>query len=394
MAGRGIVAVVVSAIGIGVATLACSRRAPAELASNAVASAFVGDAACRDCHAEKVATFSQTAHARTSSWPSAETIHGSFSAGANKLPTTNPALHFVMNQTADGFTQTALEQGAAAPLKSRTEKFGFVVGSGRKGQTFLYWSGENLFQLPVSYWTENHGWINSPGYQDGTANFDRPTPPRCLECHASSFASLAPPENRFDKTSLVPGIGCEKCHGPGGEHVARYRSASPPQNSAASAIVNPARLSRARRIDLCSLCHAGPGQSITPPLSFHPGDRLADHLTFPAPDPRARPDVHASQVQLMERSRCFSSGSMTCSTCHDVHRAQREPESFAARCLTCHTAEKCGEFAQRGHAIDGKCIDCHMPLQKTQQIISRLKGRALQPEVRSHLIGIYPENVP
>jgi hypothetical protein len=35
-----------------------------------------------------------------------------------------------------------------------TERFDYVIGSGGKGQTYLYWKGDLLFQLPVSYWTE------------------------------------------------------------------------------------------------------------------------------------------------------------------------------------------------------------------------------------------------
>jgi hypothetical protein len=37
-----------------------------------------------------------------------------------------------------------------------------VTGSGEKGQTYLYWRGNQLFQLPVSYWTELREWVNSP----------------------------------------------------------------------------------------------------------------------------------------------------------------------------------------------------------------------------------------
>ena len=59
---------------------------------------------------------------------------------------------------------------------------------GRKGQTYLYWGKEDqLFQLPVSYWTEVGSWVNSPGYGDRTIEFSRPVVPRCLECHATYF---------------------------------------------------------------------------------------------------------------------------------------------------------------------------------------------------------------
>lgn len=372
-----------------VLTSACSRQGTETPEKNATA-VFVGDAGCANCHALIANTYRETAHARTSNLASGKTIHGPFSSGRNELRTANPDLYFLMEKNGDRFTQTAWARSSNGEPKGRAETFEVVVGSGRKGQTYLYWSGENLFQLPVSYWTELNCWVNSPGYADGTANFERPTPPRCLECHASSFESLAPPENHYRKSSLVLGISCEKCHGPGSEHVARYRAKSPPKNLGEAAIVNPARLGRAAQIDVCSLCHAGPGRALTPPLSFRPGDRLAEHLTFPTLDKEVAPDVHASQVQLMERSRCFRSGRMTCNTCHDVHQTQRTPEAFSARCLTCHQVENCGVFAQKAHAIDAQCVSCHMPLQKTQRIVSAVNGRALQPEVRSHLIAVYP----
>lgn len=81
---------------------------------------------------------------------------------------------------------------------------------------------------------------------------------------------------------------------------------------------------------------------------------------------------------------------MTCTTCHDVHVPQRDPAAFISDCLTCHEVESCGTFPTMGHAIDQQCITCHMPLQKTQQIvISGLNGRRLQPKVRNHEIKIY-----
>src|SRR5207248_11785854 len=127
--------------------------------------------------------------------------------------------------------------GATPYTDSRTERFGIVVGSGGKEQTYLYWKGNRLFQLPVSYWREL-GWVNSPGYRDGSANFERPIIPRCLECHATYFESTPNWPNSYHPSGFVLGITCEKCHGPGREHVAQQNSKR--SGAGRSGIVNPA----------------------------------------------------------------------------------------------------------------------------------------------------------
>lgn len=358
-----------------------------------VRSTYVGDQTCSTCHADKSATYQLTAHAQTSRLASKDSIHGSFSADSNTYRTANPNLYFLMEAKDEGFFQTAIVRTSPTEAMTRSERFDLVVGSGRKGQTYLYWDSDRLCQLPVSYWTQQGAWVNSPGYVDGTADFERPILGRCLECHASSFETRSPSANSYIKTSLVVGISCEKCHGPGGEHVARYRSATRPQSSSDTAIVNPAKLARDRHVDVCSLCHAGAGDPRTPPLSFTPGDSLAKHLTFPQQAPSTPIDVHASQVQLLERSRCFqSSPTITCSTCHNVHRPERDLAAFAARCLTCHQVENCLTFPKQGRKIADQCVTCHMPLQQTEQIlIAGSSGGTLLTKVRNHQIAIYPD---
>jgi len=216
-------------------------------------------------------------------------------------------------------------------------------------------------------------------------------PPRCLECHATYFHSLAPPPNRYDRHEFVLGIACEKCHGPGREHVALYASAHPPGSP--TAIVNPARLPRDRQIDLCALCHAGPGEPApAPAFSFSPGDYIDDYLNLESLDPEAPIDVHGSQVELLKKSRCFqSSKTMTCSTCHEVHRVEREPATFSGDCLSCHKVENCGLYPKRGKELANNCVDCHMPNQPTSLIVSSWNGRTVRPRIRNHWIKVYPE---
>jgi hypothetical protein len=158
-------------------------------------------------------------------------------------------------------------------------------------------------------------------------------------------------------------------------------------------IVNPAKLTRDRQIDLCALCHAGIGELIAKPFAYVPGEPLDKYLLLPHLDPNANIDVHGSQVELLKRSRCYeSSSSMICSTCHNVHLAQHDLAAFSERCLSCHKVESGRVFPKRGREIASNCIDCHMPRQQTNLIVSDSNGRKVKPRVRNHWIKIYPEN--
>jgi len=345
---------------------------------------YVGDAACGSCHRDKVNAFHETAHFLTSRLPDKNSILGNFTPGANARTTSNPELSFRMDARENGFFQTAV-QGMPPYITERTERFDLVIGSGEKGQTYLFWKGDSLFQLPVSYWTEL-GWVNSPGYRDGVANFDRPIVSRCLDCHATYFESDPPPPNRYRKTHMVVGITCEKCHGPGREHV--QREGSKARGSSGSAILNPAGFSRDRQMDLCAWCHAGQGVIVARAFSYLPGQRLDKYLELPQPAVNAEVDVHGSQVELLEKSRCFRSSAMTCLTCHDVHTSQHNLALFSERCLTCHKPGT-AMFPKLAHQVRSNCIDCHMPKQETNLIVFDWNGKKARPQVRNHWIKVY-----
>lgn len=351
---------------------------------------YVGDEACRACHAEKSSSYLQTAHHLATSWPSARTMKGSFAPDSNVMTTSNPYLTFRMTVNEQGYFQTAEEALSATKKIERTERIDIVAGIGRKGQSYLFWKGDQLFQLPVTYWTATDSWVNSPSYPDGSPHFDKAIIPRCLECHASYFDWLPPPVNRYGKNSLVLGIFCEKCHGPGREHVARHRLQSVLPAGTSEAIVNPAKLPRDRQTDVCGLCHSGNGTPIRTTLSFLPGDTLDDFIDIPYYGPEEAVDVHGSQVQLLRRSKCFqSSKTLTCLTCHDVHQPQTDAAAFSPHCLSCHEPQQCGKFASMGEQITRNCIDCHMPLKESRVLFSNTNGKKVVPMVRTHTIAIY-----
>lgn len=349
---------------------------------------YVGDDACRSCHADKVHSFHQTAHYLTSRMQDEDSILGSFAAGNNLLKTRNPILFFRMEErhttAKPEFFETAVV-GTPPHTHERSEQIAFVIGSGGKGQTYLYWNEDLLFQLPVSYGRQL-GWVNSPGYQDGVANFDRPIIPRCLECHATYFESLGLPVNRFSHAGFVLGIQCEKCHGPGKEHV--RRETTKPTALSDSAILNPAHFSRERQMNLCAWCHTGQGDALSPVFSYIPGEPLNRYIRLPHPPPDAPPDVHDNQVEMLKRSRCFQASGMTCLTCHDPHLTQHDLAAFSQRCIGCHKPDS-AIFRKPDHPLSNNCIDCHMPRLETNLIVFNSQGTSLRPEVRSHWIRVY-----
>ena len=363
---------------------------------------FVGDAACLSCHRDQGTSYPHTSHHLTSQPANKDSILGSFHEGSNVLmiadpatATDNPGLYFKMEAKPNGFYQTAVA-GWPGQLKTRTERMDVVIGSGVRGQSYLYWHGERLFELPVSYWSDGSRWINSPGFKDGTMIFSRAVIPRCMECHATSIQARSPDplSNQYDPASLVTGIACERCHGSGAAHIALHQGnkSSAPNTSTAEAILNPAKFSRDRQVDLCALCHNGiRSEELVPAFSYVPGKSLDAYLHPNEGDLAAHPDVHGNQVGLLEKSRCYvSSPNMSCSTCHDVHQPERAAAAYSDRCLSCHKVESCGMAKTMGHKIAENCIDCHMPVESTNAIASQTAGQVIRPKMRNHWIKVYP----
>lgn len=366
-----------------IATVVAGCQAPVT-DDGAAARSLAEAESCRPCHAAIVASYLGTAHFASTAVADTATVHGSFAPGQNVLQTANPAIAFTMERRPDGLWQTARD--TVFDL-SRSERFGVVVGSGRKGQSYLFWASGVLVQLPVSWLAAPDRWINSPGYQDGQVDFDRIIPPRCLECHSTAFRVEQVPTGLRYADDYQLGISCQKCHGPGAEHVT-WHTANPGA-SKAHAIYQPAVAPRQQQLDACAVCHGGPLKLTQPAFSYRPGARFDDHFArLPEPD-SVVPDVHGNQVALLERSACFTaSPAMTCATCHDVHQAERDPVAMAGKCLACHDAAAHPGASTLSDRLMRECVDCHMPSRPSMALQLRGAGAAIR--YRTHAIAIYP----
>lgn len=118
----------------------------------------------------------------------------------------------------------------------------FVYGSKWK-QRYFKKVGDDFFPLPAQ-WDVTHKVWRPYNVKIGTDwwtkyysedNMELPTGPTCDGCHSVNYDVRTKKVTEWN-------VGCEKCHGPGGDHVKKPTSAN---------IVNPARLNYVDATDTC-----------------------------------------------------------------------------------------------------------------------------------------------
>lgn len=352
---------------------------------------FAGSQTCKSCHRKISDSHSQTAHYLTSRPATPQNVKGSFDEGMN-LFVLNRHLKIVMSKNGDSLFQT----GYVDDEQVLKEPMDIVIGSGRKGQTYLYWYQNKLFELPVSFYTPLNSWCSSPGYPETQILFNRMIPFRCLECHGTYFkAENISGADEYDRSQMIFGIDCERCHGPAANHVL-YQQAHP-QDKQARFIINPALLSRQQKLDNCALCHSGLRENIKPSFSFLVGDKL-DSFSKPDynVDSTANLDVHGNQYGLLTSSKCFKmSLTLDCSSCHNTHVNENNLALFSQKCMNCHqpsTKTYCKLTDTTGFRLVDNCVDCHMPELPSKKIFMQVSSSYTgftNDLVRTHQIKVY-----
>jgi tetratricopeptide (TPR) repeat protein len=267
----------------------------------AESSAYVGSQACRSCHAKQFETQSQTGHARA------------------------------LVRAAEG-----------SPGQ-------WAFGAGLKAITWVSQSGEDAYvEHGMSYYSATKSMALTPGRTDSKNVLYRTFDPeatalKCFRCHSTGPLTIDASTHGIQPSE--PGIHCEACHGPGGEHV---------KSGDAAALLNPRRLSAIELNNFCGTCHRKEPE----------GDWTDKWRT-------------RHQPSYLNQAACFrkSGGTLTCLTCHDPHRPLGETAaSYNQFCVNCHKAPR-HQTTVGTHA----CADCHMP----QVIINA------QLRFTNHWIGIY-----
>ncbi len=339
---------------------ACTGKSTTESPKfTGLTSDFVGDAACVDCHEDQWAGFQEHGMARSYYALTPEKTVENFDA--------EPIWH-----EESGFWYQVVEKDGTywqeefrldangKRTHSLKRRMDFVIGSGNAARTYLSESNQRLYQLPLTWYSQVSQWDFSPGYEIANKRFGRLIPDRCMACHNSYPNHVEWVEGKY--VDVPNGIGCERCHGPGGAHVALRLAGRGPTESIDYSIVNPARLEHDLQMDVCQQCHLHTTVSILRDgrgaFDYRPSERLEDHLAlFSAPDPEGGLDV-ISHAERLAKSACYLEGTpqMTCTTCHNPHEGFRDkgPEYFNDTCMSCHQTVADHEFWD-------DCATCHMP---------------------------------
>ncbi|WZO99881.1 multiheme c-type cytochrome [Isosphaeraceae bacterium EP7] len=310
---------------------------------------FAGEASCASCHAD--------IHRRQRSSRHAKTLRSGddlATVGWPKGPQPDAGVAgftHTFERDGDRITlETTLPGNAAA---SRRYDIEYAIGSGHRSVSFIARLPDGSFSVPrISLF---HG-DSIVGLTPSAATsptflpdyFGRALPAEqlrgCLGCHTTALRASA------DRTTLVTtdrGIGCERCHGPGQNHIKAIALEFPDL-----AIARPKSASAEQVVALCGECHSpSPGHPISPD----------------------DPIYVRMQAITLPLSRCYteSPGKLSCVACHDPHsNVETSAQSYEARCLACHASsqpERPGTRAAKTECPISPakdCLGCHMPKQE------------------------------
>jgi predicted CXXCH cytochrome family protein len=327
------------------------QDASAHLAASAGSAHYVGSAACKTCHEDIYARWKETRMANVVRDPREhpDAVIPDFSKP-------DPLVTF--------------------PLKD----VALTYGSKWK-QRYFKQVGDDYFVFPVQ-WDVTHKVWRPYFVKNGTDwwaplyppdNFQRPTGPLCDGCHSVNYDIATKKVTEWN-------VGCERCHGPGSEHVAHQGRPN---------IINPAKLNYVQANDVCVQCHSQ-GQPLNNPIrgkyydwpvGFDVGKNLVDYwkleehkLGETSFTHFADGTAHKNRMQGNDfvQSLMYARG-VTCFSCHDVHGTENDAVLWKPAkniCFDCH-----GPNTQNGpHAptieahthhkagsAGSECIACHMP---------------------------------
>jgi len=354
-------------------------------ATKGAAADYVADSACRICHPQLYDSYQHVGMAQSFARPENAKVIETF--GEEFFHKPSQRYYQIRKEGEDLIFRRWQRDAEGKPINEFEIRIDWILGSGNRARSYLYQTewGE-LYMLPLGWYSEDKTWGMSPGFeQEGHLGVLRRAPRQCMFCH-NAFAETPVDSDRHWETHEFPkdlpeGTGCQRCHGPGAEHIRKVLIGSDLETVRAS-VVNPRKLPPKKRDSVCFQCHMLPGVSMIgarrfdrKDFSFRPGQLISDyllHVEVEEPDVKKEDKFEINHHGYrFWQSACYqkSDGELACISCHNPHV---KPESTAFRaqvsnvCLGCHEDQKATH--QPAIAADRDCVGCHMPTRRTRDV--------------------------
>jgi predicted CXXCH cytochrome family protein len=366
------------AIGVSIAMLVgCHKEPPPPQASANVDADvhYVGSQTCGKCHAEQFAKWRASQHRLAMQVAGAGSVLGNFDGATFKYADTESKF------THDGAHYSVTTDGADGALQTFPVSFTFGVaplqqylidaGSGRLQALSIAWDsrpkdagGQRWYHLYANETIKAHDVLH---WTQPSQNWNR----MCADCHSTAVVKGYDASARSYHTTYAElSVGCEACHGPGGQHAVDDGKTP---------------MAKANQVDVCAPCHARRSQLAD---GYRPGLPLLDYYMptlldtpqyFGDGQMRDEVYVYGSFVQ----SKMFQHG-VQCSDCHEPHGATLRADGNAV-CTRCHSPTPPPNFPtlkaknydvvdhhmHKDGAAGSHCVDCHMPARLYMGIDAR-----------------------
>ena len=236
-----------------------------------------------------------------------------------------------------------------------------------------------LQTIPLAFDVRKGIWYNNPEsavrhFPEGMPDEALPWKDRmytfntsCYGCHVSQLnTNFNLTSDSYETTWKEPGINCETCHGPSGEHVKIFQNAKEGEKIEDVGLIVTKTFTPAQHNASCAPCHAKM-QPITP--SFMPGDRYFDNYDLTTyenadfyPDGRDLGENYTYTGWMMNP--CKASSGLHCVICHTSSGRNRFKDNPNEACAKCHKENAENVVAHSGHKAGSEgaiCVNCHMP---------------------------------
>ncbi len=333
---------------------------------------YAGSSSCRECHEKFYKLWSTSMHGLAMQPYTPEF------ARVRLTPQQNDVVIGKFKYRTDINEGVVIETGPKGEKKYLIEH---VLG-GKNVYYFLTpFTKGRLQTLPVAYDVKKKEWFDTaasgirhfPGEERGQTVNWKESPytfnTACYSCHVSQLSTnYDPKSDTYHTTWAEPGINCETCHGPSGEHNKIAKATPKGQPLPELRLIRTKTMTKEQRNDLCSSCHAK-ASPLT--LEYKPEERFFDHfdlVTLEDADyyPDGRDLGENYTLTSWRMSPCAKSGKIDCIHCHTSSGRYRfKKEKFNDACMPCHADKVNNPTEHTHHAIESegsKCISCHMPM--------------------------------